>query len=312
MKKSIFATTLLTVWTATAMPLQAQFTVTKTGSASKSSPESAKVEVSSLDNKSQFDNFGPAEYAALYDYNLNTTTKTGEPVTETYVTALRIGATGALFTDYLTYKSDSLAAAGATPEVFGENLNEIKTAENFFVPVITQNIPEGKMIVNDQTGITLATYEEPFAAIDWELTGEADTFAGYPVAAATGEYAGRTWKVWFTEEIPAAYGPWKLAGLPGLVLRASDSEGQHEFKLIQFTKSCVPLAVAKDVNRVRTDRSKFIGQRNKSAQNPLGSINRASITNISVTKTKGGGARIAVNGIDMKMPENKVIPLELK
>lgn len=310
MRKSIAKAALITVWTAIAMPLQAQFTVTKVTGARKA--EAAPVEVSRLDNKSEFDNFGPAEYAALYDYNHNTTTKAGDAVTETYITALRIGAEGAIFTDYLTYKSDSLAAAGATPEVFSSNLNDIKTVEHFFVPVITQNIPEGQMVVNDQAGITLATYEEPFAAIDWQLTGNTDTFAGYAVSEATGEYGGRKWSVWFTEEIPVAFGPWKLTGLPGLVLRAADSEGQHEFKLIQFVKSNVPMARVKDVNRVKTERDRFIEQRNKSAQNPLGSINPESITNMGVTKTKGGGARINVNGIDVKVSENKVLPLELK
>ena len=35
---------------------------------------------------------------------------------------------------------------------------------------------------------------------------------------ATTHFRGREWKVWFSEEIPLSLGPWKLGGLPGLIL----------------------------------------------------------------------------------------------
>ena len=37
---------------------------------------------------------------------------------------------------------------------------------------------------------------------------------------ATTHFRGRDWKVWFSEEIPLPLGPWKLGGLPGLILAA--------------------------------------------------------------------------------------------
>lgn len=39
---------------------------------------------------------------------------------------------------------------------------------------------------------------------------------------AIGEFRGRTYEVWFSEEIPVNFGPWKLWGLPGLIVEAQD------------------------------------------------------------------------------------------
>ncbi|MDE6265399.1 MAG: GLPGLI family protein [Paramuribaculum sp.] len=259
-----------------------------------------------------YEHFGAGQYAALYDYNINTKTKGGDPVTETYVTALRIGENGALFTDYLTFKADSISSSDMSDEQRAEILNSINNVDFFFVPTVVQNIPEGNITTTDQAAITIASFTEPFGEIEWQLTEESDTFAGYNVMAAIGSYGGREWKAWFTEEIPVAFGPWKLTGLPGLILKAQDSDGLHEFKLISFTKSDVPLALKKNASTVKTERAKFIEMKNRTAQNPMASINPASISEVSVLKNKSGGAELIVNGVPLRVPVNIYVPLELE
>ena len=52
---------------------------------------------------------------------------------------------------------------------------------------------------------------------------------GYPCALAVATYKGRTWYAWYTEDIPLDAGPWKLGGLPGLILRAYDARRHYVF-----------------------------------------------------------------------------------
>ena len=44
----------------------------------------------------------------------------------------------------------------------------------------------------------------------------------YLCSKATTNFRGRKYIVWYTEEIPLRFGPWKLTGLPGLILEAYD------------------------------------------------------------------------------------------
>ncbi len=49
-------------------------------------------------------------------------------------------------------------------------------------------------------------------------------------------FRGRTWKAWFTTDIPVSNGPWKLAGLPGLILEAYDSAYHYHYTLTEIRK----------------------------------------------------------------------------
>lgn len=72
-------------------------------------------------------------------------------------------------------------------------------------------------------------YTEPLGEIQWEIGDSTKTVLGYECSIATANYHGRHWTAWFTTEIPLQEGPWKLTGLPGLILEASESTGQHSF-----------------------------------------------------------------------------------
>lgn len=59
--------------------------------------------------------------------------------------------------------------------------------------------------------------------IDWKITDETKSIGNYNCTKAIAKFRGRSYSAWFTIDIPISSGPWKLGGLPGLILEVYDS-----------------------------------------------------------------------------------------
>lgn len=72
--------------------------------------------------------------------------------------------------------------------------------------------------------------------IDWKLEKETKKIGNFIVNKATGLFRGRIYTAWYTLEIPLPYGPWKLQGLPGLILEAYDKDKEMYlyFKSVEY------------------------------------------------------------------------------
>lgn len=70
--------------------------------------------------------------------------------------------------------------------------------------------------------------------IDWKLTDEEKKINGYPVHKATARFRGRSYTAWYTKAIPIPAGPWKLHGLPGLIVEAYDDTGEVKMVMTQL------------------------------------------------------------------------------
>lgn len=72
--------------------------------------------------------------------------------------------------------------------------------------------------------------EEPPVKIDWKITKDTASFSGVHSQKATTHFKGRNWIAWFATELPFQSGPWKLHGLPGLIIEAYDEKKEVQFK----------------------------------------------------------------------------------
>lgn len=71
--------------------------------------------------------------------------------------------------------------------------------------------------------------EETAAQIDWKILKDTMSFSGIACQKATTNFKGRNWIAWFATEIPFQSGPWKLNGLPGLIIEAYDEKKEVKF-----------------------------------------------------------------------------------
>lgn len=85
--------------------------------------------------------------------------------------------------------------------------------------------------------------EEKIPQIQWNITSQTKKIGNYDVIKATCEFRGRKYDAWFAPIIPMRFGPWKLQGLPGLILEASDNSGEIAFSLQAITKEAQPIAL---------------------------------------------------------------------
>lgn len=110
-----------------------------------------------------------------------------------------------------------------------ENINfniNIYNEEGLFV---CKDFSDHKMFSREVSIINHYYVTDIIPTVDWVIYPEEKIIGGYKSKKAEGFFRGRNYTVWFTPEIPISNGPWKLGGLPGLILEVTDEEGRVQF-----------------------------------------------------------------------------------
>ena len=88
--------------------------------------------------------------------------------------------------------------------------------------IIYRNFEEGVLKTYSRVFGSKYLIVEDITIPDWTMYEDSTiTVLGMECKKATTNFRGRYWEVWYTEEIPISQGPWKLCGLPGMILKAN-------------------------------------------------------------------------------------------
>lgn len=157
--------------------------------------------------------------------------------------------------------------------VLGGNYDDIPRRDGSMYVVKSRDA--NLMKVYDTAGLEQYVMEEPLENIAWTLVEDSTkNMLGYDCIMATADYHGRKWTAWFTPEIPVQAGPWKLAGLPGLILEADADNGVYTFVATGVQNSGRPIMPVYLADRYeKIARKDFLKAKRSFLDNPLGQIN---------------------------------------
>lgn len=98
--------------------------------------------------------------------------------------------------------------------------------------------------------------------INWMITSEKKKIGPFSATKAQAAFKGRNYVAWFSDEIPVQSGPWKLAGLPGLILEAKDDLNEIHFQFVSVKsinkKSSLDIADRKTLPNISWDDFKLL------------------------------------------------------
>lgn len=82
----------------------------------------------------------------------------------------------------------------------------------------------------------------------WKIHPDTKLLMGYRCQKATCTFRRRQYEAWFTANIPVSSGPWKLNGLPGLILKATDNKNEYSFECVKIEvfKNKIPIRMYDD------------------------------------------------------------------
>ena len=163
---------------------------------------------------------------------------------------LRVGKTSAMFYPPKRMWADSLLQTDFElheklyREMNPPGQSEYKPLGGLEREYLFRNINDGETMVYRVIAGEHYWYTEPTEMPAWQIQSETKELLGYNCQLASCDFRGRQWYAWFSTDIPINEGPWKLFGLPGLVLEAWDSKKHYVYKAVGlYTKNLQPVGI---------------------------------------------------------------------
>ena len=158
---------------------------------------------------------------------------------------LQVGSSYSKFLSTSRHGSDSVFLSGGknsqAARFFSEKANALFSQDCYYIEQKSNRLCfTGRLAADD------FSYEETLETIKWTIRDSCMVICNYPCRLATGEFRGKIYNVWFAEDLAISAGPWKLGGLPGIILKAEDDIGKVCF-------SAINIEIGGGSNIVKTD-----------------------------------------------------------
>lgn len=199
--------------------------------------------------------------------------------------ALRVGKSMSQYFSYHKLRDDSLSSNAQTSMIIiQEMLDEANNREDTSKQRAS-GPDHGDYLYRSQKKNTITTYTslmgqgykvtETIHVQNWSINMDSTKqILGYKCYMATTKFRGREWTVYYTEDIPVSLGPWKLGGLPGLIL-AAEAKGFITIEASSIkTKSISPVSFYNFLNKKYEDiqRDTYLKERNNLKSYPKKTI----------------------------------------
>ena len=170
--------------------------------------------------------------------HLQDTTQKDKPYTENML--LVIGKNASVYTSY-----DKINRDLETQKAIAEQIKNQAGSNNFSININRTGsnrvsdldyfyfVNENKFYTKERL-VTNYLVEEDAPKISWKIAKDTTSLSGVHCQKATAHFKGRNWTAWFAPDLPFQSGPWKLNGLPGLIVEAYDETRTVQFKFAGF------------------------------------------------------------------------------
>lgn len=248
----------------------------------------------------------PAIGKAVYTFtHVRDTLHRDKPYTERL--ALLVGRNASLY--------QSLDKQLAQEQLVKSVLDQVKNASNPNALALTiqggpptqaeeyYQYPKEKKLYTEETVVNYYLVEEPLPAINWQIKKDTMSIGGLQCQKATAHFKGRDYTAWFCADLPFQAGPWKLNGLPGLILQANDSKNEIMFKFDGFEDiRANNQTIAPPADDIKTSPENMAKLKEARAKDPSGFIKASH---------GSGQAKRGSNGMDMVDP-SKITSINVK
>ena len=226
------------------------------------------------------------------------------------VMILSIGKKESLYYSYLKqYGNKQMAEYISKVNSNNTNLtfNSSSDGSKYFIgnesEIIELDYTKKKISVTDQLVNSFYGYNDTLILPVWTIYADTLNILSQKCQRATTNFRGRNYIAWFTSSIPFRMGPWLLAGLPGLILKAEDDKNQFYFECIELNTSKTSTDIFREYKNIKMVSKKNLSIKKKLFTENIGAFMQAED---GVTFTLQNS-----NGISQRRPDKPYNPIDL-